>query len=283
MIGLVALFATAAAQTGVAEAKRQGDVVVTDRRPDVAARDRRLIERITPRLDWSEPTARFADPICFGTTGLPRELGSLLVDRMRTDAADLGLPVDRSGKACEPTVLVLFVDDSRAMVERLIERRPALFGDMDLPAVQRIAHESGPAHAWVVSEVRSRDGDPLIRSQPGAVPNLSVPTAGRLSLPVRRDIAAGVVMIDRTAAEGRSIDQLAAYALIRGVTTARPRSGMEGETILSLFQPGVEPPSGLTRFDRGYLRGYYAGQGNATPPMRTSQIAAAVAGEAATR
>lgn len=51
---------------------------------------------------------------------------------------------------------------------------------------------------------------------------------------------------------------------MRALGGTRPQNDLGSRSILSLFTPGsTEAPIEMTAFDRGYLRGLYAGTANA--------------------
>ncbi len=85
----------------------------------------------------------------------------------------------------------------------------------------------------------------------------------RLYMPESHDIVSALVLFDRTAVLGMTLDQLADYATMRGLSHTRPASVNEPmATILSLFEGPGEGPDALTRFDIGYLQSLYRGAPN---------------------
>ena len=80
-----------------------------------------------------------------------------------------------------------------------------------------------------------------------------------------------MVLIDRSAALGKTIGQVADYAAMR--TLAQTRVPADGDTILTLFDPTEAAPRELTPFDRGFLLSLYKGSALARPLVKTATMA----------
>jgi hypothetical protein len=79
----------------------------------------------------------------------------------------------------------------------------------------------------------------------------------KIYLPVREDITQVVVVFDLDQVHGKSLDQLADYATMRGLAQTRPVEDAPAmDTILTLFH-SASPPQALTQFDRAYLAALY--------------------------
>lgn len=254
------------------------EVVITSDTRDEAVKARRFVDRLSEPLVGDVPLARFTDPVCVGSTGIPTAAAQAVVDRVSEVAASVGLRVGEPG--CAPNLIVAFVEDSRAAVRRLTRVGSGAINSQSLADIRRIVDEPGQARAWIEAETRSRDGD-----RPSYAPNdpaiLRVSTSSRLFSPVRRDVVSATVLIDRDAVAGRDLAQVADYAAMRALTGARLRGRGDADTILTLFTPDGDAlaPRGLTRFDRGYLQGLYAGQGNVLPNMKKQSIVSYISGE----
>ncbi|WP_404338701.1 hypothetical protein AB2M62_06660 [Sphingomonas sp. MMS12-HWE2-04] len=249
------------------------DIVVTSQAPARAAKARRYIERISLPDPDNRPLARFTDPICVGSGGLPAAAGQAVVDRVSEIAASVGLEVAAPG--CAPNLLVLFVEDSRAAVRTLARKDSVGIKGQSLADVDRILEEPGHARAWVEVETRSRDGE-----RPSRAPNdpaiLNVATSTRMSSPVRRDILSATVLVDRDSVAGKDLAQVAEYAAMRALTGAKLRKSDEKGSILALFTPDGDAaaPTRLSDFDRSYLEGLYAGRGDLLPIAKRQRIVA---------
>lgn len=248
-------------------------IVVEGRAPPDEVKIRALARAISPRVGFDQPLARFTDPVCFATAGLPapmlRTIGARLAEN--ADAAGIAL----AGDGCTPNILVMFVDDSREEAERLMKRRPWMFRDYQPSEMREILKEPGPVHVWSVSEVRSRDGDRLSQSADGP-PTLQVPIATRIGLAIRRDMLSTVMLVDRKAVLGHSLQQMADYAAMRTLAMIRPKGATGGDTILTLFDPAAAPPTEMTAFDRGYMKALYDGSGTQRGATKVAMIARSI-------
>lgn len=279
MLGATLLPWTALAQdappASTPAAATQSDTIIVEGKPLAdEARVRALARAITPRVGFDQPLARFTDPVCFATAGLPRSMLQTIGARLAEDAAEAGIRL--AGDGCDPNIVVIFVDDGRAELKTLVKRRPWLFRDKQPSEIRAILDEPGPAHVWSVSETRSRDGDRLNYGDGGA-PSLKVWIASRIGLPVRRDMLSTVMLIDRKAVLGRSLHQIADYAAMRTLAMVRPKGATGGDTILALFDPDVPAsPAGMTGFDRGYLKALYEGSGSQRAFTKVAMIARSI-------
>ncbi len=251
-------------------------VVTTLKAPDRAT-VRNLVQAITPVVPFEEPLPRFDAPVCFASTGLDRPTMERIGDRLAENAMLAGLQL--AGSGCKPNVAILFVNDVDRAVKMLLARRWWLFGDR-LPAeVRTITHEAGPVRAWSNSELRSAQGMPrgeavLAKNLPvneGVV--MSSPTASRIEARVQRDMLVSIVLVERAAVIGKTTTQVADYLSMRTLAVIRPNHASGRDSILTLFDADMtEPPEALTVFDRGYLKGLYAGNANQYAALKIGKI-----------
>ena len=108
------------------------------------------------------------------------------------------------------------------------------------------------------------------------VPTMRVRTASIINQPTRADIDGSVIVIDRSAALGITLAQLADYTAMRGLArTAAPKdSGVR--SILSLFDRGATRQPELTRSDIIYLQALYRSDGRADVVKERGRLARAV-------
>ncbi len=256
-----------AASAAQAAAAATDPIVVTARPLPTKQDIRSMIRSITPSSPSGEPLPRFHDTVCFGSIGLDRPTLIALGDRLASDAEGAGLKL--GGARCTPNILVFFVDGIDAEVDSLVKRKWWVFGDRTPEEIRTITRERGPVRAWSTSETRSRDGDRI--NNEGF---LRVSTASRVVSPIRKDMLASIVLIERSAVVGKTPNQVADYVAMRTLAGVRPRQIGGKETILALFEPGAATaPAELTAFDRGYLRGLYAGPANTFSWSTQGQIA----------
>jgi len=204
---------------------------------------------------YDQPLARFEDRLCPGIAGLAVEQASLMIDRIRDNAYDLGIRLQDDG--CEANFIVMFTPDSERAMREMMERQYWLFEFHDAGAKREML-EPGPARVWTWTQPHTRDGMPVPQARNRVdVPTLSTWMAhSKIYTAVRFDITSAIVMIDTEAARGKSLIQLADYAVMRGLAETRPSDESAMDSILTLFDEEA-PPQRLTLFDRAYLRSLY--------------------------
>ncbi|MFN3515624.1 MAG: hypothetical protein ACK4YM_00495 [Novosphingobium sp.] len=223
---------------------------------------------ITLRPAIDTPLSRHYQPICLRLFGIDPAYGEPIADRIRNNIRWLGLPVGKEN--CQPNVWIGFFSNSKAEVERLRKREPAMFASLAPHEFKRIFAGSGAVQVWHATETRSLDGRPIpvVRVQIGdSLSGRDIETgynaqyrAGRLVSPIRNDINGTIVVFDRGRANGLTIQQLADYATFRILAPVQDFAQVEPNalpSILQLFTPGAMPPDGLTEFDWAYLAAYY--------------------------
>ncbi|MBO9723357.1 MAG: hypothetical protein J7530_03160 [Novosphingobium sp.] len=272
----ISLFALALLQAG-AGGIDPGITVTPDATLESAEQFVNRIEPVSQTND--EPLARYTDPVCVGSAGLPADAAQVIVDRISEVAASVGLRTGAPG--CAPNLMVVFDTDTPAAVQRLHQNRSRAVASQSRADIRRIVREAGRARAWTEMAVKSRDGDLQSQDKPNNPPNLRVSTSTRLSMPIRRDILSATVLIERDAVADRNLTQIADYAAMRALTGARSRAELGASSILSLFTPQGDSraPEGLTALDRGYLKGLYSGRGDLWPMTKRDYIARTIVRE----
>jgi hypothetical protein len=259
----VLLLSLAPASLAAQDASADKDIVVTARGqtldPQVVTRQAREVTRETDLRH--EPLPRFDDPACPGAIGLSTEYAEELVGRIREVAANLHVPLAPNGK-CHANVIVAFVDDGRADMAAIQKKTHLLSDVLDVRERKELLDEPGPTRVLSVVETRMQNGAIVPRRK-----NLTdVPKAtmeggqSLISTATERHIVQVVVLIDRAQAAGKTVHQLADYAVMRVFARTRDaKGGGAPVSILGLFDGGASPPDGMTAFDRAYLAALYEG------------------------
>lgn len=219
-----------------------------------------------------EPLARFEAPVCPGVIGLQLEAAEQLVGRIRANAEELGLKL-ADAERCEPNIVVAFLADGQDYLRRLASDQPHLFADLAKAEKRELLEEPGPARAWLNTHIRTRDGLTVGRRDNLVQP----PQTGmwsahsRIYVPVRRDIISAMVLFDRDAIGGLTIEQLADYATMRSFARTYPENARERASILTLFE-GDERPERMTAFDEAFLARLYEGIPNLPASARLNGL-----------
>ena len=245
-----------------ANARDRGDIVVTGRQipREVITQEARSVTRETDLRD--EPLARFDDRACPGVLGMTQDYAEQIVGRMRQVAEDYHIPLAPDGD-CTPNVILAFVDDGRAWLQAAQDRTKILSDELDPAERHELLDEPGPVKVFSQVERRMQNGALMPKRQ-----NLTdIPQAemeggqSLISTATEQHIVKVYVLVNRSAAIGKSLSQLSDYTIMRAYARTRDASGASAaDTILALFDPtDTAPPPGLTDFDRAYLAALYEG------------------------
>lgn len=216
------------------------------------------------------PLARFENPICPGIAGLEVEAAEMLVWRIRENLEAFGRRL-APPETCEANLLVMFVPDAGQSIERWRQTDAWLFSDMDAADREQLFNETGPVRVVLRIVPRTRDG--IVVSRRDNLVDVPQATAfmahSKIYSAIRMDIVSAQVLIDRDAAQGLTLFQLADYVTFRALTRSLPQTDeARAASILSLFDGVSDRPKELTGFDRAYLGELYSGIPNIPGTMR---------------
>lgn len=263
LLPLLAPSAVAAQDADAPAASPKTEIVVTGKGqsldPQVVTRQAREVTRETDLRD--EPLPRFDDFACPGVIGLSPEYAQMLVGRIRMVAEELHVPLAPNGN-CHANVIVAFVEDGRADMAAIQAKTHLLSDVLDVQERKELLDEPGPTRVLSVVEERMQNGAVMPRRR-----NLTdLPTASMeggqslISTAIEKHITQVVVLIDRAQAQGKTLHQLADYAVMRVFARTRDAKGGDAPvSILGLFDENGNPPDGMTAFDRAYLAALYEG------------------------
>lgn len=231
------------------------EIVVPGDRPLSAKEIKRQARQITgDRNLRRQPLARFEEPVCPGVIGLPFDLASPIILRVRAVAETIGIETAQAND-CKPNIIVAFTGNGKADLAELAKRDISMISGLSYWERKKLLAEDGPVRAFSMVATVSNTG---MRSFSGMT---QTTIASRLILSVRRDIETAVVLIDADVADGKTVMQLADYAAMRSFARTKPPKGdVYYGTILQLFEDVDRVPQRLTDFDISYLRAVYSGQ-----------------------
>lgn len=238
----------AQAQDALPKPAQDGSITVTGKAPKPIKKAQRYIRQVLDTNDGQ--LARFVDPVCPEVIGLPERFRGPLEERFRIVA---GAASVRLAKAkCEPNLMIVFADNSDALIATLRKRRDAVFANLDDGAL-RDAFQAGPIHAWRLVVTRDEAGNIATGNTDMDEPPVFEGDTQAITINA-------VVVMDRKAAQGKSVRQIADYVVMRTLVGAKPpvKGSIAAPSILSLFDPAVAPPpSEITDMDLGLLAGLY--------------------------
>jgi hypothetical protein len=223
--------------------------------------------------------ARWDGAVCVGVHNLQRDAAQYIVDRISLLAADVGLRPGEPG--CNPQVIVIFTTDGKGTATAIVENqawvlRPTGNGGMQrgLAAMDRFAESDAPVRWWHVSmPVDTRTGAPAI-DQPGSVipPQITVAGPSRIHVGVRDAMQRVIIIVDSRKLTGTTWQQLGDYlgvvALAQIDLATNPTAF---DSILNLFT-NPKAYSGLTDWDRSYVRALYQFDQERTARLQRNQL-----------
>lgn len=231
-----------------AKPAQDGGIVVTGKGPEPIGKARRYLRQVLE--SDSGQLARFVDPVCPLVLGLPERFRAPIDERFRIVAGASSVRLAR-GK-CRPNLMIVFADNADALIETMRKRRNAAFADLDEGAL-RDAFKAGPIHAWRLVVTRDDMGNVATGDEDPDFPTIFESETQAVTIN-------SVIVMDKRAAQGKSVRQIADYAVMRTLVGARPpdKGSIAAASILSLFDPAVAPPPAeITDMDLGLLSGLY--------------------------
>ncbi|TFI56304.1 hypothetical protein E2493_20860 [Sphingomonas parva] len=274
------------------------DIVVTGERLTREAA-RRYVNDISRPVNDQLPA--FRNPVCPTVIGMPEENAAVIVERVKKVAKYVGVKVGKPG--CATNFRIIVVEDAQAFVSELHRQKPVFFAGMEKSEIDRLMKDQRPALAWSAVQTQNEDGQvyadyssgkgqfdrahgnrvsasgvPTDSESEGAAADVGRATPGGKT---QRNMSASIiksstqqaildsyVVIDSAAANGKTLMQVADYAVMRALAAAQPPAEATGvDTILTLFNDGGETPPSLRAPDVAYLKALYS----ASPTMGKMQ------------
>ena len=215
------------------------------------------IEAVGAPNSATDQMARWPDSVCIRSFGLAESDTRLLANEIRHTSQELHLP--SPAPHCLPNVVIIVTDDPPALWKNLSTQR--LWRDR-YDHILATPESAGKAVTWL----RSEDETPADGRAWGGSIVLNAKTT-RIGLDVRTDMQALTIVLDAKQVAGLNLNAFVAYLTMVILTPVKPDlPTLSAVTSLNLFhRANVERlPSGLTTWDRAYLRGLYGGDPGAT-------------------
>lgn len=233
--------------------------------------------------------ARFMQPLCPSVIGFGEKNAAFIEKRLRAiaKAADI-----RTGGAnCDPNIHVLVVEDGNKMLDFLRRKHRRAFGTLTPYQRDKIQNGQGPSYNWhIVETVSADDGGSRSVAGTGFAGGASyglLSDAGanagrthvksRIAVPVRQELNHGFLLIDKAAAQGLSVVQIADYAAMR--TFLQTKEGSTGiaaaDSILSLFDTqdrAADRVQSLAPWDLALLTALYKAPTNMPARLQRSSM-----------
>jgi hypothetical protein len=220
--------------------------------------------------------ARWQRSVCVGVHNLENTAAQYLVDRISLLAVEVGLEPGEPG--CTPQVMIVFTTDADEVATRMVEQDRRLFRpvaglagtNLDLEALDAFMRSDKPVRWWHVSmPVDARTGLPAIQtSVADGPPTIAVAGPSRIYSGVRDDLQRVIIIADAGKLAGMTWQQLGDYLAVISLAQVDPKANPSAfDSILNLFST-PQYYSGLTDWDRSYVRALYEFQQERDPRLQ---------------
>jgi hypothetical protein len=233
--------------------------------------------------------ARWHRKVCIGVHNLETSAAQYIADRISSLALQVGLEPGEPG--CRPDVNIVFATNAREIAARMAEDEPRLFmqvggnAGMDLGrvALQQFVESEQAVRWWHVSlPVDARTGAAAIEldkscGNPHCPPYVPVAGPSRIHSGTRDDLMYVIIIVDATKLRGTTWQQIGDYLAVLSLAQIDPNANPAAfDSILNLFtNPAAY--SGLTDWDRSYVRALYELDQERIASLQTNEIVSLIA------
>lgn len=282
--------ATPAKPSSNASSEPIDEVIVRGRRmSEVRAELQKYVQEFVGKV--SAPAAgrgfaRWNRRVCVGVHNLRPDAAQYIVDRISKEALELGLDPGEPG--CAPEVIIIFTTDAQKLAEYLVKHNKRLFlpgmgeGGMarNRDALDAFAQSDKPVRWWatsmpvdarlgqVATATEADRGAPAVAGEVRA-PVVTVLGPSRVHSGVVDALSHVIVIVDGSKLHGTTWEQLGDYLAVVSLAQVRFEADPSAfDTILNLFS-NPKAYSGLTDWDRSYLKTLYLLDQERTPAVQT--------------
>ena len=227
--------------------------------------------------------ARWHEPICVRTWGLPLEFNAHISSRVMDIAESLGIPTNRA-ELCRPNVRIGFTSEPQTLVERAARRNRLVIGFHYAAQRDQVMRVRQPVQAWYMTTTRPSSNSGSVDqggSSGEAIDEAGVRAPGggagsRLTNYISSGLGHVMIFADTRHVEGEdagSIADLLAFLALAQTPVAEACD--ESPTIINLMNPACPPsrrPAALTAHDIAYLRALYRMDPEAGPQMQRGSL-----------
>ena len=235
--------------------------------------------------------ARWDRGVCVGVHNLESSAAHYIVDRISRQAIDLGLEPGEPG--CMPQVNIVFATNASETASFMVKSEPRMFrpmagfagADLGRAALDDFVKSERPVRWWHVSLPISAHNHTLAIEVPAGrtcaqafcPPQVTVEGPSRIhngTIDVLFDV---IIIVDATKLTGTTWQQLADYLAVVSLAQINPKTNpAEFDSILNLFS-NPAAYSGLTDWDRSYLKAIYTFDQERVTPLQHNEIVSRIA------
>jgi len=285
----------APASEGGAAAPIDDEIIVRGRRLEDIENDLRIhVHDFIGEVVATPPGrgfARWHGRVCVGVYNLESRAAQYIADRISRLALDVGLTPGEPG--CQPGVNIVFSTNARETASAMVENEPRTFmpvggyagADLGRIALADFADSEKAVRWWHVSlPVDARTGGPAIETsklcgEAFCPPYVNVAGPSRLHNGTRDDLMYVIIVVDATQLKQKTWQQIGDYLAVISLAQIDPSANPAAfDSILNLFtNPAAY--SGLTDWDRSYIRALYAIDQERLTSLQTNQIVSRIVEE----
>jgi hypothetical protein len=203
--------------------------------------------------------ARWHEPICVRSWGLPPEMNAQIATRVMDIADGLGIATNRA-ELCRPNVRIGFTGEPQAMIARAYRRNSAVIGFHYAARTRDVIRVRQPVQAWYVTRTRSSGGEERVDQAGVRTPGGRA--GSRLGSGISSGLAHVLIFADTSVVEGEDAAAIAELLAFLAFAQTPVAEGCDAaNTILNLMNPACPPdrrPAALTEYDLAYLRALYS-------------------------
>lgn len=234
------------------------------------------------------PLARWDRSICVGAFNLDARYAQFMIDRVVTVANDLGLETRTPG--CKPNIMIVAAADADELAQGLVKDdapsfRPASSTvSLGQDALERFKTTDAPVRWWHVSMPVSVDtgdvavsnfGEVIVGKSDDEGPQplgIRVRDASRLRANTRDDLQRATIIIDTSRVGTIGFGALSDYVAMIALAQMAPDADTSAyDTVLNLFNEGANRLTGLTQWDRDYLKALYSARRDYARPTQQAR------------
>jgi Secretin and TonB N terminus short domain len=255
-------------------------VTVSARRAQLQPRVLEFVTQVSA-LDGGGGLPRWQTPVCPLVTGLPKEDGEFLLERISEIGRAAGVPL--AAEQCHANLFLFVIADPKQLLQSMEKRaREVTFGHAAPGVVDEFIATPRAAKVWYDSVEEAADSPSAsygfpnaaeITGSPGLGGASAGPQGGGLSSKVTTDwerssrvarttvwaFSYVYVVVDQKRLQGVTRRQLADYLAMVGLAQINPGAQPgDAPTILKLFDAAPQSaPAGMSEWDQAFLKSLY--------------------------
>jgi hypothetical protein len=219
-----------------------------------------------PGLSDEDSLVRWNSPICLLVAGLAAEDVKLVSARLSQISSSSGAALARS--PCQPNFIIVATSEPDQVLKAWYARDSRLFGDAASAQIRQFleSSQSRPVRVWYNIDPGRKSGTRNGHFIPSNTRAESSAFVGNAAV----DFLSVFAIIDTRRTEHTTLDQLADYVAIAGLTRVDLDADLgSAPSILQLFAAsGENQPSGLSSWDAAFLKALY----QSNPTSRTPRF-----------